>query len=58
MAAEKLLPVHNYSADYIFWSFGIIELFLSQFGKRVPLNPVRGLRGGALAVLNHYVTDT
>ena len=26
VAAVKRLPVHQYSADYIFWSFGIIEL--------------------------------
>ena len=26
VTAVKHLPVHHYSADYILWSFGIIEL--------------------------------
>ena len=30
LAAVKGLPVHHYSADYIFWSFGIIEFIFSH----------------------------
>ena len=42
VAALKRLPLHDHSADYIFWLFGIIGLILSQFENRVPLKPVRG----------------
>ena len=49
VAAVKHLPVHHHSADgylflyyYIFWSFGIIWLFLSQFENRVQLKHVHG----------------
>ena len=42
----KRVPIHHYSADYIFWSFGIIGLILSQFENRVPLKPVQGWGGG------------
>ena len=52
--AVKRLPVHHYSADYIFWSFGIIGLILSQFENRVPLKPVLG-GVGSVAPL-HYCT--
>ena len=34
MAAAKRLPVYHHSADYIFRSFGIIGLILSQFEKK------------------------
>ena len=48
MAAVKRLPVHHLSADYIFWSFGIIRLILSQFecGVTLKLKPVLGGGGG------------
>ena len=57
VAAVKHLPVHHHSADYMFWSFGIIGFILSQFENRVPLKPVLVGRGGgvAWAVLHHYV---
>ena len=42
VAAVKRLPVYHHSADYIFWSFGIIGLILSRFEDRVPLKPVLG----------------
>ena len=35
----KCFHVHPYSADYIFWSFGVIKFFLS-FESRVPLEPM------------------
>ena len=38
VVAVKSLPLHL----YIFYSFWIIELFLSQFENRVPLKPVLG----------------
>ena len=52
VTAVKHLPVLQHSADYIFWSFGIIGLILSQFENRVPLKLVLGVR----VVLNHYIT--
>ena len=43
VAAVKRLPVHHYSAYYIFWSFGIIEFIYNNFEKnRVLLNPMLG----------------
>ena len=46
----KCLPIHHCSADYIFWSFGIIEFIFSQsFENRVPLKPVLG----CMAVVAH-----
>ena len=42
VAVVNRLPVHHHSAEYIFWSFGIIGLILSQFENRVPLKPGRG----------------
>ena len=53
VAAIKRIPVHHYSAHYIFWSFGIIGLIRSQFETRVPLKPVLGR---AWAVLHYYIT--
>ena len=38
----KCIPVHHQSADYIFWSFGVIGLIPSQFENRVPLKLVLG----------------
>ena len=52
VTAVKHLPVLQHSEDYIFWSFGIIGLILSQFENRVPLKLVLGAR----VVLNHYIT--
>ena len=54
VAALKYLPVHHYYylADYIFWSFGIIGLILSQFENRVQLKPVLG-GAGSFALLLH-----
>ena len=54
VAAVKRLPESHHSADYIFWSFRIIVLILSQFENRVLLKPVLG--GGARAVLHNYIT--
>ena len=48
---RKMSPVHNCSADYIFWRFVIIVLILSQFENRVPLKPVQG---GVGSVTLHY----
>ena len=48
---RKRLP-RTYNADYIFWSFGIIGLILSQFEKRVPLKPVLGGVGSVASL--HY----
>ena len=48
------LPVQHHSADYIFWSFGIIGLILSQFENRFPLKPVLG--GVGSVALLHYCT--
>ena len=42
MVAVKRPLVHHRSADYIFWSFGIIEFILSYFENRVPLKSVLG----------------
>ena len=39
---SKKSPVNHYSADYIFWSFGIIGLNLRYFENRVMLKPVLG----------------
>lgn len=52
MAVVKRLPVHHNSADYIFWSFGIIEFFYSYLENRVLLKPV--LEGVASVV--HFIT--
>ena len=46
VAAVKRLPEYHHSADYIFWSFRIIVLILSQFENRVLLKPVLGGGGG------------
>ena len=51
-AAVKRLLIHHHSADYIFLSFRITGFILSQFKRRVPLNPVVG----AWTVLHLYVT--
>ena len=49
-AAVKRLPVHHH---YIFLSFRIIGLILSQFENRLPLKPV--LRDvGSVAPLHYY----
>ena len=42
VSAVKHLPV-QYSADFIFWSFGIAELILNQFENRVSLKPLLGV---------------
>ena len=42
VVAVKRLPVHHHSADYIFWSYGIIEFISSYFENRVLLKPVLG----------------
>ena len=56
MAALKRLPILHHSADYIFWSFGIVGLILSPFENRVSLKPVLG-GVGSVAPL-HYCTRT
>ena len=47
---------------YIFWSFGIIGLILSQFEYRVPLKPVLGVGGwgggGRSVAPLHFCTRT
>ena len=52
MAAVKRLPVHHHTADYIFWSFGIIEFIQIYFSSRVWFKPV--LEG--VAVVAHCTT--
>ena len=42
VVAEKSLPVHHYSADCIFLSFGMIGFILSHFENRVLNKPVLG----------------
>ena len=42
VAAVIGLPVHHQSADYIFWSFGIIGLIKSHFDNRVLKASARG----------------
>ena len=42
VAVVKRLPVHHHSADYIFWSFGIVGFILSYFENKVLLKPVLG----------------
>ena len=49
---RKRLPVHHYNAGYIFCSFGIIGLILSQFENRVLLKPVLEGLGNVAAL--HY----
>ena len=44
-------PVYFY-ADYIFWSFGIVELILSYSDNRVLLKPVLG----GVASVAHSIT--
>ena len=51
VAAVKRLPIHQYSADYIFWSFRITGLIPSHFENRDPLKPLLG----TWAVLHHYI---
>ena len=46
LSAVKCLPVHNHSADYVFWPFGII----------VPLKPVLGGVGSVASL--PYCTRT
>ena len=45
---NKRLPVHHHSADYIFWSFGIIEFIFSHLKIEFRLSWCLG----AWAVLN------
>ena len=40
--ALKSLPVFHLSADYIFWSFGIIEHMLVCFEHTILLKPALG----------------
>ena len=40
VAHVKCLPVRHDSADYIFWSFGIIEFIYDHFENRVLLKPM------------------
>ena len=57
VAAVKRLPVYQYSADYIFRSFGIIGLNLCQFENSVRMKSALGEgEGGAWAVLPHFIT--
>ena len=49
---RKMFPVHHHSADYMFWSLGIIGLVLSQFENRVPLKPVLGGMGSVAPLHN------
>ena len=51
-AAINGLPVHHNRADYIFWSFEVIGLILSQFENRVRLKSVRGGVGITLLHIN------
>ena len=37
---HKRLPVDHHSADYIFWSFWIIDFILGYFENRVMPKPV------------------
>ena len=61
-AAVKRLLVDHHSLFiyllylYIFWSFGIIGLILSQFGNRIPRKPVLGGVGSVASL--HYCTCT
>ena len=53
VAAVQRLPEHHLSADYIFWSYGIIGLILSQFENRIRLkSPL--LEGVGSVVPLHY----
>ena len=40
---RKKSAVHHYTADYIFWSFGMIEFILSFLENRKLLKPVVGV---------------
>ena len=50
VAAVKCLPVHHHSADYIFWTFGIIESIV--FENSVPFKAVLG----GVAGIAHFIT--
>ena len=50
----KCLPVHHHSADYIFWSFGIIEFILSHLKIEFCLSRCQG--GGGVAGDVHFIT--
>ena len=59
VAAVKRLPVYQYSADYIFRSFGIIGLNLCQFENSVRMKSALGEgEGGGLGCVAsfHYCT--
>ena len=43
VAAVKRLPVYHHSADYIFWSFGIVGLILCRFEDSSAEAGARGL---------------
>ena len=45
VAAVKRLPVHHDSADYIFWSFGIIEFNFRNL--KIDFRLSRGVGGGS-----------
>ena len=43
MGLDLCLPVHHHSAEYIFWSFGVIGLILRYLEKIVLLKRVLGV---------------
>ena len=54
MTEIKRFSIYHHSADYIFWSFGLIRFIRSQFENKVPLQPVL-VDVGSVAPL-HYCT--
>ena len=58
VAALKSLPVLHHNADYIFWSFGIIEIMLVCFEYTILFKPaLGGVRDVALFSISHEKTQ-
>ena len=54
VATVKSLPVNQYCADYICWSFAIIGFFFSDFENRILIQPVLGGMA-SVAYLSHVM---
>ena len=55
---RKTSPRNHHSADYIFWSFEIIDFIVSHFENRISLKPLLGgVARGAHFITGHEHTQ-